>query len=175
MNFSPSEMSSNLVRQRIFPAWIQDLVKQLNTAEPAPLAYVAGQVVESEVWRNDLRRQPIKSPTGRVIDVHQEPMGERSAISFPAEELGLYSLTDGGLKYAFAVNGDPGQSDLRCADKSHLEAQIGKGQQANFAGGLKDYETVAFGQPMLHWFLLGGLAVLMGESLLQFSFRRPAR
>jgi hypothetical protein len=174
MNFSVSEMSSNLARQRIFPAWIQELVKQLNTTETAPLAYVAGQMVESEVWRDDLRKAPIKSPSGRAIDIHQEPMGERSEISFPANELGLYTLTDGGVKYAFAVNGDPGQSDLRPVDKSHLQAQLAAGQHANFAGGSKDYERVAFGQPLLHLFLLGGLAVLLIELLLQLSFRRAA-
>ncbi len=175
MNFSVSELSSNLARQRIFPAWIQDLVKQLNTAEPAPLAYVAGQTIESEVWRDDLRRQPIRSPSGAIIDVHQEPMGERSAISFPANELGLYTLNDGGLKYAFAVNGDPGQSDLRAVDKSHLEEQLAAGQKAHFASGLKDYEAVAFGRPLLHLFLIGGLAVLVIESMLQLTFRRVAR
>lgn len=175
MNFSVSELSSNLARQRIFPAWVQDLVKQLNTTEAAPLAYVAGQTIEGEVWRDDLRRQPIKSPSGRVIDVHQEPIGERSAISFPADEAGLYTLTDGRIKYAFAVNGDPGQSDLRAVDKTHLAAQLAAGQKANFATGLKDYELVAFGRPLLHLFLLGGLAVLLIESVLQLSFRRLAR
>jgi hypothetical protein len=175
MNFSVSELSSNMARQRIFPAWIQDLVKQLNSSEPTPLAYVAGQLVESEVWRDDLRKAPVKSPSGKIIDVHQEPIGERSAISFPADELGLYTLTDGRLKYAFAVNGDPGQSDLRPVDKSHLQAQLAAGQQANFAAGLKDYESVAFGQPLLHFFLLAGLGVLLLESALQLTFRRLAR
>jgi hypothetical protein len=60
-------------------------------------------------------------------------------------------------------------------DKSHLEAQLAEGQQANFAAGLKDYEQVAYGQPLLHWFLLGGLAFLLIESVLQLSFRRPAQ
>jgi len=175
MNFSPSETSSNLARQRIFPAWIQDLVKQLNTNEPAPLAYVAGQTVESEVWRDDLRQRPILSPSGRIVNVHEEPMGERSDISFPADEVGLYTLTDGTLKFACAVNGDPSQSDLRAVDKSHLEEQLASGQKGAFASGLKDYEAVAFGRPLLQWFLFAGLAALVLESALQLSLRRPAR
>ena len=59
-------------------------------------------------------------------------------------------------------------------DKAHLHAQLAAGQHANFAGGSKDYELIAFGQPLLHLFLLGGLAVLLIESLLQLSFRRAA-
>ena len=40
MNFSAGEFSSNLSRQRIFPAWMQDLVKALSTDEPPPSSYV---------------------------------------------------------------------------------------------------------------------------------------
>ena len=34
LNFSASELSGNLPRQRIFPAWMQDLVKAISGDEP---------------------------------------------------------------------------------------------------------------------------------------------
>lgn len=175
MNFSVGEFSSNLARQRIFPAWVQDLVKQLDAREPAPLAFAAGQLVTGEVWRADLRRQPFTSPSGRVIDVRQEPLGERAGVSFPADEIGFYTLADGRLKYAFAVNGDPDESDLRVVDKAHLPAQLADGQESGFAGGQRDYDEIAHGRSLVPWFLLAALGVLLLELALQHLFRRLAR
>jgi hypothetical protein len=175
LNFSVSEFSSNLARQRIFPAWMQELVKQLDPAEPPPLAFTAGQLVEGEVWRDDLRRQPITSPSAKVIDVRQEPLGERTTISFVPNELGLYTLVDGRLKNAFAVNPDPAEADLRPVDTSHLSAQVAAGQSADFLHSEHDYEEVAHGRPLLQWFLLAGLALLALELALQLTFRRLAR
>ncbi|MDF3056701.1 MAG: rane protein [Rariglobus sp.] len=175
MNFSVGEFSSNLARQRIFPAWVQDLVKQLDAREPVPLAFAAGQLVTGEVWRDDLRRQPFTSPSGRVIDVHQEPLGERAGVSFPAEEIGFYTLADGRLKYAFAVNADPEESDLRVVDKAHLPAQLTAGQESGFAGGQGDYDEIAHGRSLVPWFLLAAVGVLLLELVLQLVFRRLAR
>lgn len=175
MNFSVGEFSSNLARQRIFPAWVQDLVKQIDAREPAPLAFAAGQLVTGEVWRADLRRQPFTSPSGRVIDVRQEPLGERAGISFTADEIGFYTLTDGRLKYAFAVNGDPDESDLRPVDKSHLPTQLADGQESGFAGGQRDYDEIAHGRSLVPWFLLAALGALVLELAFQHLFRRLAR
>jgi hypothetical protein len=179
MNFSVNELSSNLARQRIFPAWIQELVKRLDAAEPPPPAHTIGSLVTAEVWRADLRRQPFASPSGRVLDVHQEPRGERALISFPAEELGFYTLADGRLKYAFAVNPDPEESDLRAVDRSHLAAlgALGPegGARAGFLGGQADYEEIARGRSLVHWFLLAALGVLLLELLFQLWLRRLAR
>ena len=36
VNFSVSEFSSNLARQKIFPAWIQEMVKAISDDEPPP-------------------------------------------------------------------------------------------------------------------------------------------
>lgn len=174
MNFSVSEFSSNLARQRIFPAWIQDLVKQLNIAEAPPLAFSAGQLVEGEVWRDDLRRQPLRSPSGKVVDVHQEPLGERSSLSFVGDELGFYTLTNGSLKAAFAVNPDPDEADLRPVDKAHLPTEIGQTRAADFVEGQKDYDQIARGQPVLHWFVFAAFAVVLIELLLQLTLRRRA-
>jgi len=175
MNFSVGEFSSNLARQRIFPAWVQDLVKQLDTREPAPLAFAAGQLVTGEVWREDLRRQSFTSPAGRLIDVRQEPLGERAGISFIPEETGFYTLTDGRIKYAFAVNADPEESDLRPVDKSHLPAELAAGQASDFAAGQRDYDEIAHGRSLVPWFLLAALGALLLELALQLVFRRLAR
>lgn len=174
MNFSVGEFSSNLARQRIFPAWIQDLVKQLDTREPAPLSFTAGQMVSAEVWRADLRQQ-LLSPSKRVIDVQQEPLGERSAISFPAKEIGFYNLAGSRLSYAFAVNPDTEESDLRQVDKAHLPAQLGAEQEAGFAGGQKDYDEIAHGRSLVAWFILAALGALLLELALQLLFRRLAK
>jgi hypothetical protein len=176
MNFSVSEFSSNLARQRIFPAWVQELVKRLDAAEPPAPAHTIGSVITGEIWRADLRRQPLTSPSGRVLDVRQEPRGERALISFPADELGYYTLADGRLKVAYAVNPDPEESDLRAVDRAHLPASGEEGgPREGFLGGQSDYEEIARGRPVAHWFLLAALAVLALELLFQLWFRRLAR
>lgn len=176
MNFSVNELSSNLARQRIFPAWVQDLVKRLDASEPPPSAFTVGSAISGEVWRADLRRQPITSPSGRVIDVRQEPDGERALIGFTAEELGFYTLADGRLKYAYAVNPDPEESDLRPVDRSHLPAPApeAKGREG-FLDDQADYEEIARGRPVAHWFLLSAVGLLFAELLFQLWFRRLAR
>ncbi len=180
MNFSVNELSSNLARQRIFPAWIQELVKRLDAAEPPAPSHTIGGLISGEVWRADLRRQPFTSPSGRVLDVRQEPRGERALVSFPAEELGFYTLADGRLKYAFAVNPDPEESDLRPVDQSHLAALRGLGgasggAREGFLSGQADYEEIARGRLITHWFLLAAAGVLFIELLFQLWFRRLAR
>lgn len=175
LNFSVNELSSNLARQRIFPAWVQELVKRLDATEAPPPAFTIGAEVAGEVWRADLRSQPVISPSGRVLDVRQEPQGERALIGFPAEELGFYTLTDGRLKYAYAVNPDPEESDLRPVDHAHLPAQLAAGQESGFLGSQADYEEVGRGRPLAHWFLLAAAAALFVELLLQLWFRRLAR
>ncbi|AHF93035.1 membrane protein [Opitutaceae bacterium TAV5] len=179
MNFSVSEFSGNLARQRIFPAWVQDLVRQLDTAEPPPLSFTAGQPVQGEIWRADLRAGPVKDPSGRTVEVRQEPLGERSAITFTATEPGFYTLAAAGstrLRTAFAVNPDTAESDLRPVDKAHLPAQLAEGQQAALIEGQSDYDEVARGRPVWQWFLLTALAFLVIEMALQlFVARRPAR
>lgn len=175
MNFSVNELSSNLARQRVFPAWVQELVKRLDTAEPPPPAFTIGAQVEGEVWRADLRRQPVTSPSGRVLDVRQDPRGERTGVVFPADELGFYTLVDGRLKNAWAVNPDPEESDLRAVDREHLSVQTGGDAEGAFLGGRDDYEALARGRPLAHWFLLAALGALGLELLFQLWLRRLAR
>lgn len=174
MNFSVSEFSSNFARQRIFPAWIQDLVKQLNASQPAPLSFVVGQSIEAEVWKNDLRRHAVTSPRGKVVEPHEEPLGERTLIRFPADELGFYSLASSRAPIRWAVNADPEESDLRPVDKSQLPVDGATPGDAAFMSGHADYQHVAEGRPLLHGFLFAGLAFLVVEMLLQLTFRRLA-
>lgn len=174
MNFSVSELSSNLARQRIFPAWVQELVKQLNISEPVAPAFVAGSLVQGEVWRDDLRRASIQSPGARVLEPRQEPLGQRTLVSFPAEEIGFYTLNDAGrLKYAWAVNPDPEESDLRRVDLAQLPTR-GAGERGNFLAGQGDYEELARGRPLAVWLLLGAVGLLFLELGFQLWLRRLA-
>ena len=174
MNLSVSEFSSNLARQRIFPAWIQDLVKQLDVSQPAAASFVAGQSIEAEVWKDDLRRHSVRSPSGRIVETVEEPMGDRSRIRFPADELGFYALAGARDTHRWAVNVDPVESDLRPVDRAQLPVPDDQASDAAFVAGHADYRQVAQGRPVLHWFLFAALAVLGLELLLQLSFRRLA-
>jgi len=63
MNFSVSEFSSNLARQRIFPAWMQEIVKNLDSEEPQPASSTIGETVTSEVWKQELNSFPVMKPS----------------------------------------------------------------------------------------------------------------
>ena len=62
LNFSANELSSNLARQQVFPAWMQDLVKSISADEPPPAAHTIGETLRAEVWRNEMRSDDFKSP-----------------------------------------------------------------------------------------------------------------
>jgi hypothetical protein len=175
LNFSVSEFSSNLARQRIFPAWMQELIKTIDSDEAAPTSWSVGDVVSTEVWRSELKDNSFRGPDGKEVAIKRELTGERSAISFVPQQPGFYTLTAGRLLYALPVNTNPDESDLRAVDKDVLP-QEGKGsRQAYFLGGQEDYESVAAGRPMFHWFVLAGVVVLMAEMGFQLLFRRIAR
>src|ERR1044071_8675670 len=47
---------------------------------------------------------------------------------------------DGRIKYAYAVNPDPEESDLRPVDRDHLPAQLAASEKSGFLGGQADYD-----------------------------------
>jgi Aerotolerance regulator N-terminal/von Willebrand factor type A domain len=174
VNFSVGEFSSNLARQKIFPAWIQEMVKTISSEEPPPVSYVVGENVQSEVWRSDLRENNFRSPSGSAVDVKRELAGERYAISFAPQELGFYTLNQGKTVASFAVDPSPDESDLRQVDKQLLPDSVREGQQAHFVAGQEDYEDLVKGRPVFQYFVFAGLLFLLLEMGFQLLMRRLA-
>lgn len=172
MNFSVSELSSNLARQRIFPAWIQELIKNLNSDEPVPASYVVGDTIQTEVWRNELKDNEFKGPNGEPITVKREVLGERFGVSFAADQLGFYTLATDHPLYAFGVNPSPDEADLRPVDKEMLPTQSTSGTGGTLVAGQEDYESLVQGQPLFHYFVLAALVLLVVELGFQMLFRR---
>ena len=173
LNFSAGEDSSNLARQRIFPAWMQSLVKAISTREPPPSSYTFGETLHTEIWRNEMHNEVI-SPAGTPITTQRELSGERCRVAFTPDQLGFYTLGSPNPLYAFGINPATDQSDLRPIDKSSLPTEFADNHQAHFVAGSEDYDELARGQPIFHWFVLGALAFLLLESGFQFFIRRPA-
>jgi hypothetical protein len=171
LNFSASEHSSNLVRQRIFPAWMQDLAKAISTSEPPPSSYAFGQALRAEIWRNEMRFDVV-GPSGAPIRTQRELNGERCDVSFTPDQLGFYTLGSPRPAYAFAVNAATDQSDLRPMDKSLLPAEFSDNHDAHLLAEDGDYDELAHGRPVYHWFIEGALALLLLESAFQFLVRR---
>ena len=175
LNFSVSEFSSNLARQRIFPAWMQDLVKSIASDEPVPTSIVIGETINDEVWKADLLKAPLRKPAGSNLEPRAEALGERVAISFTPDELGFYTMRDSQLLHAYAVNPPPEESDPRPIDRALLPEQLAEtGQQGYFVAGRDDLENLVLGKPIFHWFILGGLVLLLAELALQFHVARAA-
>jgi len=174
LNFSVSEFSSNLARQKIFPAWIQEMVKALSSDEPPPEAYVVGDTIQTEVWRSDLRESGFMSPSDRPVDIKREPLGERYGITFTPMELGFYTLRSSRGLYSFGVNPSPDESDLRQVDKQLLPDSVKEGQQAHFIAGQDDYENLVQGRPVFHYFVVAGLIILSLELGFQLWLKRWA-
>ena len=120
LNFSAGELSSNLARQRLFPAWMQDLVKALSAEELPPAAYTIGETLHTEVWRSEMREQGFKSPSGGPVTVRRELAGERYSVTFTPDELGFYTLGPSRPLYAFGINTSPDEADLRPINKAVL-------------------------------------------------------
>ncbi|MGA2864094.1 MAG: BatA domain-containing protein [Verrucomicrobiota bacterium] len=174
LNFSASELSSNLARQRVFPAWMQDLVKALSADEPPPPAYTIGETVHTEVWRSEMRDLDFKSPSGAPVTVKRELTGERYSVTFTPDELGFYTLGSPRPLYAFGINTSPDEADLRPIDKDVLPRDFAAEHEAHFVAGAEDFAELAQGRPLFHWFILGALAFLILESGFQFLLRSRA-
>ncbi|HZQ48317.1 MAG TPA: BatA domain-containing protein [Verrucomicrobiae bacterium] len=174
LNFSVSEFSSNLARQKIFPAWIQELVKAISSDESPPEAYVVGENIQTEVWRSDLKDNGFASPSGKMVEIKREAMGERYGITFVPAELGFYTLRSARATYSFGVNPSPDESDLRQVDKQLLPDSLKEGQQAHFVAGQEDYENLVLGRPIFHYFVFAGLILLILELGFQLLIKRLA-
>ena len=175
MNFSVSEFSSNLARQRIFPAWMQEIVKNLTSDEPLAASSLVGEPVADEVWKSELLQAPLLRPGGEPVETKLEAMGERVALSFIPEELGFYSMRSNHLLHAYGVNASPDESDLRAIDRNQLPDQIAeKGGHGYFVEGRQDFEEAVSGRPVFHWFIIAALVLLLIEQAFQLLMRRAA-
>ncbi len=173
MNFSAGELSSNLARQRLFPAWMQEIVKNLANDEAAAPATIVGETVTDEVWRSELKEGAFRKPGGSAAAFKAETLGERAALSFVPDELGFYTIQSGKLLHAYGINPPPDESDLRPIDRALLPDNLGaRGQQGFFVAGREDFEDLVRGRPIFHWFIFAALAALIAESAFQLFVRR---
>jgi len=175
LNFSVSEFSSNLARQRIFPAWMQEIVKNLTSDEPLPVSSVVGEAVTDEIWKSELAANPLRKPSGETAEVKAEVLGERAGLTFIPDEPGFYTIRNPRLLHSYAVNPPPDQSDLRPIDRSLLPEQLSeKGQTGFFVQSREDFENLILGKPIFHWFILAAVFMLLVEILFQFLLHRAA-
>jgi hypothetical protein len=86
--------------------------------------------------------------------------------------LGFYTLGAPRPAYGFGINAATGQSDLRPMDMKLLPAEFADNHEAHLVAGGADYDELAHGRPVFHWFLAGALAVLLLESAFQFFLWR---
>jgi hypothetical protein len=146
---------------------MQDLVKALSADEPSPSACTIGETVHTEVWRSEMRDQGFVSPSGAPVTVRRELAGERYSVTFTPDQLGFYTLGSPRPLYAFGINTSPDEADLRPIDKDVLPRDFAARHEAHFVGGAEDFEELAKGKPLFHWFILGAVAFLLLESGLQ--------
>jgi hypothetical protein len=172
LNFSAGESSSNLARQRLFPAWMQELVKAVSAEEPPPTAFTVGEPLHTEVWKNDLQDAGFLSPSGQPVTLKRELSGERYSVTFGTDQLGFYTLGQPKLVRAFGVNASPDESDLRPVDKELLPSQAGETQEAHYLSGRDEFEQAAAGRPLFHWFVFAAVAFLLVENGFQMLVRK---
>lgn len=179
-NFAPAELSSNLARQRLFPAWMQELIKNLRPLDRPETAPEVGATLLVDGWRRDLEEGAFAGPDGRVIGLAPVPDGERATAGVLADRPGPYALTAGGRTVWLGVaNPSAEEADLRAIDSAELTrraGEVGQGKAGgHFVSGLDDYEQLATGKPAHQWFLFGLAALLLVEMLLFRPFQRVIR
>jgi hypothetical protein len=169
-NFSVAEASSNMARQRLFPAWIHEMLLQMShTGTAAMEPFRVGDTITGETWTAEGIGRELTGPDGSPVRARTDPSGERIRITFTATRPGFHRLTggDGQDLLAFAVNPDADQSDLRTIDPGVLPDRAG-GTHADAAhvGASGNYHHLLRGRPAFHWFVLAALAFLMIEGVL---------
>ncbi len=174
-NFSVAEASSNLARQRLFPAWIHEMLLRMGrTGSASAEPFLVGDSVSGETWAAEASGRELIGPRGDAVRTRLDVNGERLRVTFNATTPGFYHLpvADRDL-LAFAVNTDPEESDLRTMDPTVLPDRAGTSHpEARFVGATADYDILLRGKPVFHWFLLAALALLFIEGIL---FKSPPR
>jgi len=174
-NFSVAEASSNMARQRLFPAWIHEMLLQMShTGTAAQESYRIGDTASGDTWAAEAAGRELTGPGGTPARSRADITGERLRVTFAAATPGFYQLrgSDDRVLLAFAANTDPEQSDLRTIDPTVLPNRAdGSHTEAAYVGATSDYELLLRGRPVFHWFLLAALAFLLLEGSL---FKKPA-
>ena len=177
-NFAPAELASNLARERSFPAWLQEIVKNLTPESMPETGHEIGSALSAKLWKRDFDNHPMLDPAGEKVSPVLIPDGERVQVSFEAALPGIHHL---GLKqkpvWADAVNINTIESDLRAIDKSELtdRAKISSAGGGHFVRGVEDFEELTTGKPVAHWFLIALAALLFVEMIFHLPFRRTVK
>ena len=61
-NFTPAEFSSNLARQGLFPAWMQELVKNLTPGALPESGHEVGSSLVARIFQSDYAKNPLVGP-----------------------------------------------------------------------------------------------------------------
>lgn len=174
-NFSVAEASSNLARQRLFPAWIHEmLLRMSDIGSAAKEPFLVGDTISGETWAADATGRELTGPDGLPARFRADLLAERTRITFPAEAMGFYRLSADATHdlLAFAVNIDPDQSDLRSMDPTILPDRAGATHgEAALVAAASNYSALLHGRPVFHWFILAALGLLVIEGAL---FKKPA-
>lgn len=170
-NFSVAEASSNLARQRLFPAWIHEMLLRMDGANrsAAQEPFLPGDSISGETWSAESTGRDLVGPAGPVPKVRRETLGERMRLHFTPILPGIYQMSgnDRRTLLAFAVNPDTGQSDLRSIDPAILPDRAGNERpEASFLGTTTDYESLLRGRPVFHWFVIAAIVLLLVEGCL---------
>ena len=168
LNFSAGELSSNLARQRLFPAWVQELVKSVSSDEPQPNSVTWGDAVNTEVWKQDLDQAGLVDPAGRPVSLRRDAKGDRVGVSFAPDQFGFYSLGQPRPRLAFAVNPSAEESDLRSVDRELLPTTTGGDTVGQFVEGRTEFDELVSGRPIFHWFVFAAIGMLLVEGGVQW-------
>lgn len=170
-NFTPTELFSNLARQRVFPAWIQELARNLTPDSIPEEAPLVGGSLTATLWENE----PILGPDGKALSTKVTPDGERVQVSVEARIPGIYRVSD-PTRWSNVANIDAEEADLRSIDSAELTARANSAPAASghFVLGADDYEELTTGRPVTKWFLLALAAALLIEMLLFRPLQRAS-
>lgn len=173
-NFTPAELASNLARQRAFPAWVQELVRNLTPDAIPELTLETGSSITADLWQRDLSAHSILAPDGDAVSLRALPDGERVHVTFDAAKPGIYQLGPPRRPiWAHAVNISARESDLRAIDPAEMtgRAAAAPAGSGHFVLGAEDYEELTTGRAVFHWFLAALAALLLVEMFLWRSFQ----
>jgi hypothetical protein len=108
------------------------------------------------------------------VPVKRELSGERYGVTFTPDQFGFYTLGAPRPLYAFGINASADEADLRPIDKEALPREFAAEREAHFVAGSEDFEELAKGRPLFHWFILAAVGFLAMESGFQLLLRRKA-
>jgi len=173
-NISANELDSNIARHDVFPVWIQEIARNLKP--------IQSKHNDFELYQSALMQTEAKTPNDfQVIDPNNTVIKDpnivvinQSKIKIKLDKTGVYQVVQKHKTDLISVNITKLESDIRSIDLNQFSQSSANTEPIHIIEGSEKYKSIKEGVPLIHYFAMALLLLLISEVSLQLFFKRNA-